>query len=56
MLFVAAKLGPVEEALDNEHAPLAVPAQAPLPTSLEQFLAGIDGRAFRFAELGLRHR
>ncbi|MEF9977412.1 MAG: RNA polymerase sigma factor [Thermomonas sp.] len=56
MLFVAAKLGPVEEALDNQPEPADVVAPAPLPTSLEQFLAGIDGRAFRFAELGLRHR
>ena len=28
---------------------------APLPT-LEQFLAGIGARAYRFAEVGLRHR
>ena len=56
MLFVAAKLGPVDDAPDNELEPVAVAAPAPLPTSLEQFLAGIDGRAFRFAELGLRHR
>ncbi|MDI9238969.1 RNA polymerase sigma factor [Lysobacter sp. LF1] len=27
-----------------------------LPASLEEFLAGIGPRAFRFAELGLRHR
>lgn len=26
------------------------------PASIEQFLAGISPRAFRFAELGLRHR
>lgn len=26
------------------------------PASIEQFLAGIGARAFRFAELGLRHR
>ncbi|MCL1634429.1 RNA polymerase sigma factor [Luteimonas sp. SX5] len=26
------------------------------PASIEQFLAGIGNRAFRFAELGLRHR
>ncbi|HEV8694565.1 MAG TPA: RNA polymerase sigma factor [Lysobacter sp.] len=26
------------------------------PASLDQFLAGISARAFRFAELGLRHR
>ncbi|GHC08238.1 RNA polymerase sigma factor [Thermomonas carbonis] len=56
MLFVAAKLGQVEDALNNEPEPTDVVAPAALPTSLEQFLAGIDGRAFRFAELGLRHR
>jgi len=28
----------------------------PLAQTLEQFLAGISARAFRFAELGLRHR
>lgn len=32
----------------------AVPAR--LPASLEEFLAGIGTRAFRFAELGLRNR
>ncbi|MFC5594435.1 RNA polymerase sigma factor [Lysobacter niastensis] len=31
-------------------------AAARLPGSLEEFLAGIGTRAFRFAELGLRHR
>ncbi len=35
----------------------AAPAEAPrLPASLDQFLAGIDARAFRFAEIALRHR
>ena len=29
---------------------------ATLPETLEQFLAGVSARAFRFAELGLRHR
>ena len=29
---------------------------AMLAASIEQFLAGIDGRAFRFAEIALRHR
>ena len=28
----------------------------PLPATLEQFLATVSARAFRFAELGLRHR
>lgn len=32
------------------------PAAARLPASLEEFLAGLGTRAFRFAELGLRHR
>ena len=31
-------------------------SQARLPASLEEFLAGIGTRAFRFAELGLRNR
>ena len=56
MLFVAAKLGPVEVALNQDREPTDVVASTPLPASLEQFLAGIDARAFRFAELGLRHR
>jgi RNA polymerase sigma factor (sigma-70 family) len=42
-------------------AAAAVPAGAaaiepPLPASIEQFLAGIGVRAFRFAEVALRHR
>lgn len=32
------------------------PEAARLPASLDEFFAGIGGRAFRFAELGLRHR
>ena len=56
MLFVTAKLDPVEDALHTEREPADVVAAVPLPTSLEQFLAEINGRAFRFAELGLRHR
>ena len=38
--------------------PAAVAGEAPvrLPASLEEFLAGIGTRAFRFAELGLRNR
>jgi len=31
-------------------------SQSPPPHTLEQFLASISARAFRFAELGLRHR
>lgn len=36
-------------------SPLAPTADAP-PASLDQFLAGVGLRAFRFAEAGLRHR
>ena len=36
-------------------APSAVPQPA-LPATLEGFLAAVSARAFRFAELGLRHR
>lgn len=36
-------------------SPLAPTADAP-PVSLDQFLAGVGPRAFRFAEAGLRHR
>ena len=32
------------------------PAPAEAATTLEEFLSGIAARAFRFAELGLRHR
>ena len=37
-------------------ASTAPAAAAPEAATLEQFLAGIGTRAFRFAELGLRHR
>lgn len=47
LLLTPAKLGPV----DTE--PTLPP---PEPATLEAFLRGIDARAFRFAELGLRHR
>lgn len=47
LLLTPAKLGPV-----NADAPLP----APEPATLEGFLRGIEARAFRFAELGLRHR
>ncbi|MFS8064098.1 MAG: RNA polymerase sigma factor [Luteimonas sp.] len=33
-----------------------LPSAATGPDSLERFLSGISARAFRFAELGLRHR
>ena len=45
MLFVAAKLGQVEEAMHAGGESGDVVAVPPLPTSLEQFLAGIDARA-----------
>ena len=48
LLLSPAKLGPVKTA-----PPAAEPDR---PTTLEAFLRGIDARAFRFAELGLRHR
>ncbi|HTL14132.1 MAG TPA: RNA polymerase sigma factor [Thermomonas sp.] len=38
------------------HAPELLAGADPGPTTLEQFLAGIEGRAFRFAEVALRHR
>ena len=57
MLVDAAKLGPVN---DTEPAPIsdvtAPEMPARLPATLDEFLAGVDARAFRFAELGLRHR
>ena len=51
MLLATAKLGPVSdtESIDAGDAPA-------LPATLEQFLSGIEARAFRFAEMGLRHR
>ncbi|WP_202842512.1 RNA polymerase sigma factor [Luteimonas saliphila] len=39
----------------DANAPDAAPRPARPPT-LEEFLGGISARAFRFAELGLRHR
>ena len=47
LLLAPAKLGPVNT---------EVPPSPPEPVTLEAFLRGIDARAFRFAELGLRHR
>lgn len=47
LLLTPAKLGPVNA---------EVPPQSPEPVTLEAFLRDIDARAFRFAELGLRHR
>ena len=42
--------------VDSPPAPApAAETDAP-PATLEQFLAGVSTRAFRFAELGLRHR
>ncbi len=48
LLLTPAKLGPV----NDTDAPLPPPE----PATLEAFLREIDARAFRFAELGLRHR
>jgi RNA polymerase sigma-70 factor (ECF subfamily) len=48
LLLSTAKLGPV----NTEPRP----QEAPLPATLEAFLRNIEARAFRFAELGLRHR
>ena len=56
MTFDAAKLGPVTETEPLQTAATASDAPAALPATLEAFLTGIDARAFRFAELGLRHR
>lgn len=56
MTFDAAKLGPVTETEPLPTAATASDAPAALPATLEAFLTGIDARAFRFAELGLRHR
>ena len=56
MTFDAAKLGPVTETEPLPTAATASDAPVALPATLEAFLAGIDARAFRFAELGLRHR
>ena len=56
MTFDAAKLGPVTETEPLQTAATASDAPAALPATLEAFLAGLDARAFRFAELGLRHR
>ena len=51
MLLATAKLAPVS---DTEHIEAGHPPA--LPATLEQFLSGIEARAFRFAEMGLRHR
>ena len=56
MTFDAAKLGLVTETEPLPTAATASDAPVALPATLEAFLAGIDARAFRFAELGLRHR
>ena len=57
MLLDTAKLAAVSESepatAEAAHAP---DAGVRLPATLEAFLADVEGRAFRFAELGLRHR
>lgn len=40
----------------EDSAEVASPAPAGAAATLEQFLSGITARAYRFAELGLRHR
>lgn len=52
LLFNPAKLGPVDSEACQQHTPSSPPPAA----SIEAFLQDIEGRAFRFAELGLRHR
>ncbi|QIL21310.1 RNA polymerase sigma factor [Thermomonas sp. HDW16] len=52
LLFDPAKLGRVS-AEAHQNVPATEPA---IPTTLEAFLAGIDTRAFRFAEIALRNR
>ena len=42
--------------VENPQSPTPAADAAALPATLEQFLAGVSTRAFRFAELGLRHR
>src|SRR5690606_27442142 len=57
MLLDTAKLGPVSESEPVPTTDAAAPeAQARLPAPLEEFLAAIDARAFRFAEIALRNR
>lgn len=43
-------------AVDAVPEPEAAPRPKPSPATLEEFLSGVSARAFRFAELGLRHR
>ena len=54
MLVDTAKLGPVSESDTSQTVDAVAPVR--LPATLDEFLAGIDARAFRFAEIGLRHR
>ena len=43
--------------LQHSAADLAAESPRPrAPATLEEFLSGVSARAFRFAELGLRHR
>ncbi len=49
--------GAVRLARVNAAADLAAESPRPrAPATLEEFLSGVSARAFRFAELGLRHR
>jgi RNA polymerase sigma-70 factor (ECF subfamily) len=52
---------PMPDARAGTLASVDIPDAAPAPVAaspatLEQFLSGVSARAFRFAELGLRHR
>jgi RNA polymerase sigma-70 factor (ECF subfamily) len=50
------KLVPVNADTSTQQAVVAPDEAAPVAVDLDQFLAAIGARAFRFAELGLRHR
>ena len=52
LLFDPAKLGRVSA---EAHQDVAA-GEPSMPATLDAFLAGIDARAFRFAEVSLRHR
>jgi len=54
LLGVSAKPEPAASAASFDDA--ALPVERHPPQSLDQFLAAIGARAFRFAEAGLRHR
>lgn len=49
-------LQPVTDAIDDLDLAVSPGPEPDRPATLEAFLAGLGTRAFRFAELGLRHR